>query len=401
MPATNTYVERPREAEAAQPGEKVTVFQTGKVATVSSAHFVHDIFSSFFAPLLPVIIANMSLTKTAAGLLTVFYNGPSLLQPFIGHLGDRVNLRLLVVLGPSIAAAMMTLLGIAPSYAILALLLLVAGISSAGLHAIGPVIAGTLSGSQLGRGMSFWMVAGELARTLGPLIVVGAVQLLTPRGLPVLMIAGFAASIALYFRLRSVPDYRPAASRPMSWGSALRHMRPILLPLALVIAARSLLFSCLTTFLPTFLTEEGANLWFAGASLSVMEGAGVVGALFGGEISDRLGRRRILAIMTAAAPLAVLLFLNVQGWLKFPVLLLVGLTLLSTTPVLMALVQERGRENRALANGIFMALNFVLFSVGIIAAGALGDFFGLRAAYYTSAAVMLAGLPFVFMLPDK
>ena len=99
-------------------------------------------------------------------------------------------------------------------------------------------------------------------------------------------------------------------------------------------------------------------MWLAGASLSIMEAAGVVGALFGGVVSDRLGRRRVMLGMSVAAPLAALLFLNVRGWLQFPVLLLVGLTLLSTGPVIMALVQEQARASRALANGIFMALNF-------------------------------------------
>ena len=118
--------------------------------TVSSAHLVHDTYSSFLAPLLPVLIENLSLTKTAAGLLSVFYQWPSLLQPLIGHLGDRVNLKILVILAPTVAALMMTLLGVAPTYAVLALLLIVAGFNSAGLHAIGPIIAGKLSGGKLG-----------------------------------------------------------------------------------------------------------------------------------------------------------------------------------------------------------------------------------------------------------
>lgn len=376
-------------------------FQPGPVITVSAAHAVHDTYSAFLAPLLPLLIANLSITKTAAGLLTVFYQGPSLLQPLIGHLGDRYNLRPLVIMAPTVAAALFTLVGITPSYGLLVLLLIVAGINSSGLHAIGPVLAGVLSGKRLGRGMSFWMVGGELGRTLGPIITVAAVTYLTPGGLPALIPGGIAASFIVYLGLRRVPDHRVYSANGLDWQAGLRLLRPILIPLAAVISARAMLVMGLAIFLPTFLTEEGSSLWLAGASLSVMEAAGVAGALFGGSLSDRLGRRRVLVSMSLAAPLAALAFLNTRGWAQFPLLLLVGLTLLSTTPVLMALVQEHAPGSRALANGIFMALNFLITSLAVLLVGFLGDHFGLYTAFTISTLVMLAGLPFVFQLTPQ
>ena len=374
-------------------------FRTDAVVTASAAHFVHDTYSSFLAPLLPLLIENLTLTKTAAAMLAVFYQGPSLIQPLIGRIGDRVNLKILVILAPVTAAVTMTMLGIAPTYAVLALLLIVAGLNSAGLHSIGPVIVGMVSGQKLGRGMSFWMVGGELARTIGPLIVVSAVTLLTPRGLPWLVFGGAAASLLLAARLREMPDYRPPAGTQLAVGEALRRLRPIMLPVGAVVAFRSMLFAGIATFLPTYLTETGESLMMAGTMFAVMQAAGVAGAMFGGVVSDRLGRRRVLLVMTLAAPPAMLLLLNVRGWLLFPALLLVGLTMLSTTPAIMALVQERARDMRALANGVYMAFNFVIASVSALAIGRLGDTLGLHAALTIAALVMLAGAPFVLLLP--
>lgn len=374
-------------------------FKTGGVITVSAAHFVHDTYTAFLAPLLPVLIANLSITKTAAGMLTVFYQMPSLLQPFIGHLADRLNLRILVILAPALSGLMLSLVGVAPAYGLVALLMIVAGLSSAGLHAVGPVMAGLLAGNRLGRGMSFWMVGGELGRTLGPIIIVAAVTLLTPQELPALAIGGVAASTLLFFRLRDINVSSAHGQSTAGFRLGFQQIRPIFLPLVAIIAARSLLAMSLATFLPTFLTEEGAELWFAGVSLSLMEAAGVIGALMGGSISDRLGRRRVLVVMSLAAPLMALLFLNLEGWARIPTLLFLGLTLLSTIPVLMALVQERTPGGRALANGIFQALNFVITSLAVVLVGTVADRFGLRTAYLASALVMLAGLPFVFLLP--
>ena len=155
-------------AEAATPAQiaEAEQFQTDRVLTISAGHAVHDTYTGFLPPLLPALIDNLSLTKAEAGLLTVFNQVPSLLQPVIGHLADRVSLRYLVILSPAVTATAMSLLGIAPLYAMLALLLMVTGLSSAVLHAVAPVIAGRLSGKSLGRGMGIWMVGGELGRTL-------------------------------------------------------------------------------------------------------------------------------------------------------------------------------------------------------------------------------------------
>jgi FSR family fosmidomycin resistance protein-like MFS transporter len=386
-------------AESTDRAAETEQFQTDRVLTISAAHGVHDTYTAFLPSFLPVFIANFALSKTEAGLLTVFMQGPSLLQPFIGHLADRISLRYLVILAPAVTAAMMSLLGMAPGYAVLALFLIVAGISSASIHAVGPVMAGRVSGRQLGRGMGFWMVGGEVGRTLGPIVIVSALELLTMKGTPWLMIAGLLMSAILYIRLRDVPGRSSDAGQGLPWRQALWSMGPLLIPLAGVIVARSFMVSVLTTYLPTFLNEEGAALFIAGASLSILEAAGVVGALLGGSLSDRFGRRSILFASMLATPLFMFVFLTIGGWLHILLLLAMGLTALSVTPVIMALVQESFPENRALANGAYMALSFVLRSVVIVILGAIGDLFSLRVAFVVGAVVPLLGLPFVLLLP--
>ncbi|MBC7262343.1 MAG: MFS transporter, partial [Chloroflexi bacterium] len=112
--------------------DQSTTFQAGRVLTIAAGHMLHDTYTGFLAPLLPVFITNLDLSKTQAGILTMFLQGPSLLQPAIGHLADRLDLRYLVFLGPATAAVMMSLLGIAPNYTVLVLFLTVAGVNAAG-----------------------------------------------------------------------------------------------------------------------------------------------------------------------------------------------------------------------------------------------------------------------------
>jgi FSR family fosmidomycin resistance protein-like MFS transporter len=389
------------EGQPTIPATEADRFRTGGVLTLSAGHAVHDTYTAFLPSLLPVFIERLALSKTEAGLLSVFMQWPSLSQPFIGHLADRASLRAFVILAPALSSAMMSLLGVAPSYAALALFLVVVGFSSASLHAVGPVITGKLSGRNLGRGMGFWMVGGELGRTLGPIVIVSAIQLLTLERTSWLMIGGILMSFILYARLRHLPGGPSSGRQALPWRQALWSMGPLLAPLAGLMLGRAFMVSALTTYLPTFLSEEGADLWLAGASLSTLELAGVVGALLGGSISDRLGRRWILFVSLLMTPLFMFVFLAVGGWLRFPLLLVLGFLALSVTPVVMALVQESYPKNRALANGIYMAMNFVLRSVVIVALGLMGDTLGLRWAFAASAVVPLLTLPLILLLPKK
>ncbi len=379
--------------------EKEATFSAGKVGAVAAAHAVHDTYQAFLPPLLPLLIEKFSLIKTEAGLLSVFMTAPSLLQPFIGYLADRRSLRVFVILTPTITALAMSVLGIAPFYWLAAMLLMIAGLSSASLHATGPVLAGRLSANRLGLGMSFWMVGGELGRTFGPLIIVSAISTLGIQRTPWLAAGGIVISFWMAYQLRHLPARHPESRHALPWKKALTTMRPVLIPLSIILVTRALAFVSVSTFLPTFLTEEGANLMLAGASLSVLEAAGVVGALLSGPLSDRIGRRPVMVFSLISTSLFIFLLLNLQGWLQFPALLGLGLGLLSMTPVVMAIVQESFPENRALANGIYMAVTFVSSSFATLTVGAIGDLFSLRTAYLLSAVLVLVGLPLLFRLP--
>jgi len=375
--------------------------QTSRVVTIATAHAAHDTFSAFLPPLLPVFIEKLSLVKAEAGLLTVFLQGPSLLQPLIGHLGDRFDLRVAVILTPTLTAACMSLLGIAPGYAVIALLLVTAGVSAAVLHSLAPVMAGRLSGHRLGYGMGFWMVGGELGRTLGPIVLVSAIAILGFDGLPWLMVGGAGASALLYFGVRGTSQAHSGQAEASNFSQAVRSMRNLVLPLSGVVVFRSFMMAAFATYLPVFLHEEGASLWFAGASLSVLEAGGVFGALVGGSASDRLGRRRVLVTSFLLTPVLMFALALTPGWWRLPMLLLLGFFGLMATPVIMASVQESAPANRALVNGIYMALNFVLRALIVVLVGALADQLGMRSAFLACAVIGLLGTPFVFKLPGR
>lgn len=377
-------------------------FQSERVSTIALGHAIHDTYTAFLPSFLPLLIERYALSKTEASLLPFLTQAPSILQPFIGYLGDRVGLRLLLFLGPAVTAIMMSLVGAAPTYSLAVVFLLIVGLSSAGFHAIGPAIAGRLSAARLGLGMSLWMAAGELGRTLGPLIAVAAIQGLGQQRLPWLMVIGILVSLAVYWNLRDVPAQPQQTPDPLPWHKAWHLLRPVLLPVSALLITRALAQVAFSTFLPTFLTEEGASLWLAGGSLTIMEFAGIGGAFLGGSLSDRLGRKSVLIVAGIGAAIFTVVFLATTGLaLRLITLLGLGATMLSVTPILMALIQDHYPEQRALANGAFMAVNFVIGSLAMLGVGWLGDHFGLHTTYWLSTGFMILGLPIILALPEN
>lgn len=379
-----------------------TTFQTFPVTLIGLAHGIHDSYFAFIPAILPVLTESLGLTKFLAGLLSVFTQLPSFIQPFIGYLADRKNLRTVFVLSPAVSGIALSLLGISNVYLVLALLIFAAGLSSSFFHSIGPVLVGYVSGKNLGRGMSFWMMGGEFGRFIGPLAAVAAISAFTIRGLPWLMIGGLLMSAALHYFLRDVDSRHIQSPDSLTRKTDMRIFLPVLLPVWGVAASRSLITTLFNTYLPLYLTERGASLWLAGMSLSLAAAAGVVGALISGSLSDKIGRRRMLAISTALSAATSLLFLNSPAGLELPLLILMGFTVLSVNPVLMAVVLDHYPADRALANGIYMALQFVTTALAILVMGILGDRLGLQASFMIAAYVILAGLLFIWLIPrDK
>jgi MFS family permease len=109
-----------------------TPVPAGAVLTVAAEHTVRRVGRAGALPLRGAIRSN-----TKAGWLAACTQMPSILQPFFGHLADRLVLRWVVMLAPAVTATGMSLVGWAPGYLGLVLLLIVVGLSSAAFHAVG------------------------------------------------------------------------------------------------------------------------------------------------------------------------------------------------------------------------------------------------------------------------
>jgi FSR family fosmidomycin resistance protein-like MFS transporter len=376
-------------------------FDAPAVTTVATAHFVHDTYPAFIGTLLPLLIERHGMSLAVAGGLATMIRWPSVAQPFLGYVADRVDARILVILPPLATAVAVSLLGLAPTYAALVALLLFAGISSATFHPAAGAMVTRASGTQWGRASSYFMTGGELGRAVGPIFIATTVAAVGLAGSWVAALPGLAITTLAYILLRSRSVTLGRSTTPDDLLAAVRSRgRPLLL-LGGIVLFRSLVIASFQTFFPTFLVGTGSSLVYAGFALTIYEVGGVAGAFVGGPLSDRFGRRTVMALsQILAGPFLFAALFVATSPLGLALLAVGGLLALSAGPVQLTLVQELLPRNRGAAAGIVMFLGFEGQVIAVIAMGVLADVVGLQSALAWSVLASMLSLPFTLLLPE-
>lgn len=374
-----------------------------RVLVISLAHFCHDLYTSFLAPLLPLLIEKYSLTYTSAGFISVVLRFPSLFNAFFGSVIEKFNARYFVIAAPLVTSIAMSLMGAAPCYPVILLLALVTGISSSFFHVPTPVILSRSAGSRVGAAMSSFQIGGELSRTAGPVVAVAAVTAWSLEGMYRLIIPGALMSLVLYWNLRHVPGTAPAHGHRIggSIGETFRAGGRLFPVVGGILLSKSLTATVLGAYLPAWLTSKGNTLLFSGTALSILQGAAVAGVMVTGTISDRIGYRKILVVLTMLTPVNMMLFLHTTGVMFIVSLMLLGFSSFSSTPVFLAMIQRRNFAYPSIANGLFMTINFAFSSSMILLSGYVSDLIGLEKMFFYCACLSVVGIPFAFMISDE
>jgi FSR family fosmidomycin resistance protein-like MFS transporter len=350
--------------------------------TVAVAHGLNDAYAAFLHPLLPRIMDKLGLTiGLAAVLATTLSLAASLLQPVMGWLADRGRRRVFVVAGPVMSAVFLSLIGVAPTFAVLVGVLALGGLGSALFHPPGASIAARLGdGKGSGLRYSLFSFGGSLGYAVGPLIAVGLVALVGLEGMWVAMLPMLVLAPILFAVLPSTDA--AAAQPPPAVGTVLRLLRG---PLGLVFG-----ISALATFVQrVFLTMEPIAVSVAGGSeavgalaLSFYLGGQAVGSLAGGWLADRANRTVTLVTLTLlslpAHALALWLAPGSAGALVAAAG--AGFVTMSLLPPIVIMAQEIVPSGAAVSSGIVMGLAWAVGSLGVLPAGALGDVVGAQTA---------------------
>jgi len=279
------------------------------------AHFSHHLIPALLIPLLPYIRDDLSLTYTQAGWLVSAYSlAYGISQLPSGWLADRIGPRIVLTIGVAGVGVAGLLIGLAPTYVMLALLLVLLGAAGGGYHpAAAPLVSASVEANNRGRALGLHQVGGSSGFFVAPLIVAGIASALGWRStFLAVSVPSIVFGIVFYMLLGRLGYGKKADQKmPVSHTEIApkpRHVRPLVVVVILGIAIMSLVYSTIS-FIPLFIVDHfgGVNNETSAAMLFLFFLGGLWAGPLGGYLSDRLGSVPVLLAAGFIAGLAIYL----------------------------------------------------------------------------------------------
>ena len=371
---------------------------------LSAGHLFTDVNQGAVAALIPFLISERGLSLAAAGTLILAATvSSSIVQPLFGIFSDRSPLPALMPLGLLLAGVGIALVGVAPSYPLILLCVVLSGIGVAAFHPEAARFANYVSGSRRARGMSFFSVGGNAGFALGPVLATPLVLLFGLPGTLFLVIPAALMAAVLFVEMPRMRGFQPVVedkgdeepvSAPEHWGPFARMIG--------VVTVRSFVYFGLVTFVATYYAQVLQTSPAKGnTALAIMLFAGAIGTLIMGPLADRFGRRTVLAGSMLLLPPLIFGFTLAGPTVGMVLLALVGAATIGTFGVTVVMGQEYLPGRIGLAAGITMGFSIGLGGLGAPVLGFLADAHGLPFMVVVVAALPVLGLLLTLTLPRK
>ena len=370
------------------------------------AHAFNDMNQSVVPAVLPFLIAQRHLSYAAAASLVLSLTiASSVIQPLFGYITDKRSLPWLMPVAMICGMLGTVLLGVAPTYVLLLVATLVAGVGSAAFHPEAARTANLVAGSQRSTGLGFFGLGGNIGFAAGPILVTPAIVFLGLHYTGLIVIPGvlYALYLAL-FEMRRFATFRDApkkfasqAERGDRWGAFGI--------LTTVIVMRSIVYFGLLTFTPLFcIAILGTTKSQANAVLAITLIAAAAGVITGGRLGDRLERRSVVLISLVCsalfAPAIAVAALAHAPLVAIAVMfVLFGYLQQWSQSVLIVLGQEFLPTRVGTASGVTLGLAISIGGFAMPFLGRLADLHGLIPVMYALGAVALTGLIVASFLP--
>jgi len=326
------------------------------------AHFGHHLVAALLIPLLPFIRDDFVLDYTQAGwLVSAFTLSYGISQLPAGWLADRIGSRIVLTIGISGVALSGLLVGLSPTYVMMILFLVLLGATGGGYHpSAAPLVTASVEPKNRGSALGLHQIGGSASFFLAPLIAVAIAAALGWRGSFItLAIPTIVFGIVFYVMLGR-RGYSKKFKHPTSQSHTetppipgrLRHLVTLII---LGIAIQSFILS-IASFIPLFIVDHfGVSEEAAAALLALFYATGLLSGPLGGYLSDHLGKVPVILVSSlAAGPIIYLLNLTPYGWGISAVLIILGMAMHMSMPVVEAyIVSQTSERNRSTMLGIY------------------------------------------------
>ena len=282
-------------------GEGASSDQRWALGLISSGHFLSHFYGLALPPLFPLLKAEFGVSYLELGLaMTAYGLLGGIVQAPVGFLVDRLGPRRVLLVGLALISGSILLMGFVPSYWMLMVLAVFAGLGNSVFHpADYAILAGSIGEKRLGRAYSMHTFSGFLGGACTPvgmlalaaysdwrmaMIVAGAVGLFT------LVVMAFRREV-LVGEGGSESESAPSASG----GIALLLTPPVLLFLAFFTLYGMASGGLLAFTVSGLINLHGVALETANTALTGHLFGVVGGILLAGVIADRFPKHMITA----------------------------------------------------------------------------------------------------------
>ena len=343
---------------------------------IALAHFCVDSYATMLAPVLPLVMVKLELNYAYAGLLASLVSLVGLSQPLMGIWGDRMARRYLVIGGILLTAVFSPLLGVAPSYWTVIVVLCLGGLGVSAFHPQVFSLAGDLSGGRRSFGLALFVFGGTMGLGLTPL---WAPHYASAFGLELLPLVGLPGLAMAFFVYRFVPLDNPQFQQQRGadqWAALGRQAVPLLL-ITVVVILRSVTQLTFGLFIPLLGQVRGESLVVGGLALSIYNTSGVVGSLIAGYLADRVNAKPLVwGSILLAAP-ALYAYVHAEGWMVYAFLGIGGCMIMASNSILVAIAQELAPENSGLASSLPLGFSWGTAGLALGPIGYLADQIGV------------------------
>jgi FSR family fosmidomycin resistance protein-like MFS transporter len=380
---------------------------------ISVGHACTHWYPGAFVVMLPYFAADLGLTLTQVGVLIGLRSITSTLINLPGGMiVDLVGKRMLVM-GCAIAWAGVPylFLGLTANFYIIATLMAIVGVGNLLYHPAALSSLSELYPTRRGFATSMHQLGASFGDTVGPLAAGLALTWMTWREITLLnVVPGLVMSLVFWLAMRnvalkSINVAERRSARDYFDGARTLFMDPNMLKIAMLGGARAMTQAGLQTFLPIYLANvAGLSAALIGTYMAVVQGAGIISGPLSGGLSDRIGRRPLIAAgMVSSSVLLIILMAFRLEWLFILVLALIGFFLYSTAPVLNAWALDIAPPHLGGTSiGILFASQALLGGIAPIVGGVIADTYGIEATFYFIAAtVLIANLMIVTIRDDR
>jgi FSR family fosmidomycin resistance protein-like MFS transporter len=367
-----------------------------------AGHFTVDHFSGLLPVMIPLLREKFALDLAATGLIvTIVTASLSLSQPFFGLFVDRFGTRTLGWIAVAWMGGFFTLIGLAPSYPLVLVAGVLAGLGSGAFHPLGVVNVPVVSNARRANtALSLHTIGGTGGYALGPLVGAALFSAFGLRGPLLLLPLAIGVSLWLARGLGPIEERRRARTARIAAGEVrATRLRPLLAVLG-VVMLRSWCYMVLVNFLPILYLSLGYGASFYSPLLFVVLISGSIGTVFGGLFADRFNRRlAIVGSLVLLAP-AIWLLLAFPGPGAFCFGVLVGLVADFSLPSIMTLAQELMPSRAGMASGLILGVGFVMGGVGVSITGVIADRIGLTRALMLLPGLLAVALVLTLLVPS-